>query len=909
MSNKIVIDVDYKEIKKAQRGVEDLEESVKSAKHTINKFGKQKAVIEISADNSRFIAALKKTDHYTKDFQISQLKILDSFNSTANKTINSISAKMKGFSQGNYHASVNLAVGSAFKNVNTLEEKLNGLSQGNWSVRVSTGTSMPAVNSKLDKPAAGAAEKFERRGEKKGKAQGSSAMTDGSAVAPTAENKPEAPKKTFKQKFTKVKDDFFKDPLGTLQSGISKVEEKFGQVEDIANKFGEIKGHYNNVKGILKPKDGKNNDSSPSEQTAAPADESSSGSSGGSKILGKFKSIQNMFGSAKNFFSEGKKLFSSGKKDGSEEGSSGGFADKLENFKNMAGDVKNFVKEAKNVFKSSSDGKDGSVLGKIKGTAGKAFESIKSSKVAGKVTERFGDIKSGLKGGGTFSKIKGAAGKAMESVKSGKLADFGRSAISKLPKATSALSETVGKRALFGGLVGKVGSGALSIGKKALTTGSQIFSKLGVAGSAGAAMTAVGVVDGAKDIYKGLKADNKYDKKYETTKGAATMTSTLTGAAIGTAILPGIGTFLGSGIGYLFGKFGGKKVAEKVAGGSEEALKYADRSENAAKKVAEESTPVVQKFDEKLATIQNDDERKEAISGFVDKMGETTEALTTLAQKNLEEGKEVPEEILNYLNAMSTYQSMLNGEQGNVNPQTGQLPGATSPATCNQSETTIANGDGAKGTEGLTAPIQLVLNGEKEIKDKIEVSAKDFGIKSSVNATVQVNIDVIPQVTTHVTGGGQKKGNRKKKFRGGIVGGGFPGFAEGGYVRGGAQLITVAEEGTPEAIIPLGKHRRKRAMELFSQVGSYLQAPGFSPKGFAAGGIVGGSIGGGFGGGMPAVVEVGGVEIKVEAKDGQNLVETIRENKEAISEEIAGVFNAAFKGQFANTPASGGVSA
>ena len=118
----------------------------------------------------------------------------------------------------------------------------------------------------------------------------------------------------------------------------------------------------------------------------------------------------------------------------------------------------------------------------------------------------------------------------------------------------------------------------------------------------------------------------------------------------------------------------------------------------------------------------------------------------------------------------------------------------------------------------------------------------------------------------------------------------------------------MAEEGTPEAIIPLGKHRRKRALQLFNQVGGYLEAPGFSPKGFAAGGIVGGSIGNLSGGGssMPIAVEVGGVEIKVEAKDGQSLVETIRENKEAISEEIAGVFNAAFKGQFANTPAAGG---
>lgn len=227
---------------------------------------------------------------------------------------------------------------------------------------------------------------------------------------------------------------------------------------------------------------------------------------------------------------------------------------------------------------------------------------------------------------------------------------------------------------------------------------------------------------------------------------------------------------------------------------------------------------------------------------------------------------------------------------------------------------------GSINSIGLPQSPQVSLDGNPVIEGQSSITAADFGIPPFISTTVDVYIkenriigdppkDFESQKTRFDNYGGLKQVTGVHEFRGGIVGGGFPGFAEGGYVRGGAQLITVAEEGTPEAIIPLGRHRRKRAMELFSQVGSYLQAPGFSPKGFAAGGIVGGSIGGGFGGGMPAVVEVGGVEIKVEAKDGQNLVETIRENKEAISEEIAGVFNAAFKGQFANTPASGGVSA
>ncbi len=51
-----------------------------------------------------------------------------------------------------------------------------------------------------------------------------------------------------------------------------------------------------------------------------------------------------------------------------------------------------------------------------------------------------------------------------------------------------------------------------------MTAGTQLVTKLGAAGTAGAAVTVMGVADGGMDVYKGLKADNKYDKKYETTK-------------------------------------------------------------------------------------------------------------------------------------------------------------------------------------------------------------------------------------------------------------------------------------------------------------------------------------------------------------------------------------------------------
>ncbi len=522
-----------------------------------------------------------------------------------------------------------------------------------------------------------------------------------------------------------------------------------------------------------------------------------------------------------------------------------------------------------------------------------------------RLPDRFDDIPTRE---GLPNKVKTRIGNLGKEIK-----NTGTSTWQKLTRFSNGAGNAAGKKVLTGGLAGKLGTAATAGGKTGLAVGATGATLLSAAGATGAVMTGMGVIDGTKHLIKGFKADNEYDQKYEKTRGAMTLGSTATGAAIGTAILPGIGTFIGGGVGFLLDKLVGKKAAEKVAGGSEGAAEYASKSENAAVKVADESIPIIEKFEEKLNAIQNPEEQKEEISGFVDKMNETTEALTTLAQKNLEEGKEVPEKVLNYLNTMDMYQQMLtqgNPVSGYGNQPIGGYFDPNVPQTYSQYPGVLPGTNEGKGTEGLTAPLQLILSGEKEVKDKIEVSAKDFLVKDNVQATVRVDIGVIPQVTTYVTGGSKKGRRPKHRFRGGIIGGNYPGFAEGGYVQGGAQLITVAEEGTPEAIIPLGKHRRKRAMELFNQVGGYLQAPGFSPKGFAAGGIVGGSIGSGFGGGAgsgSALIDTCNVEINIEAKDGQTLIETIRDHREEISEEVAGVFNAAFKGQFANTPAAGAI--
>lgn len=521
--------------------------------------------------------------------------------------------------------------------------------------------------------------------------------------------------------------------------------------------------------------------------------------------------------------------------------------------------------------------------------------------------------------------IKGKAPVAKEAIKS--YGSRAKSAISSGGARTARALKNVGSNAkyLVTNNAGKVARGGAALGRRGLMAGTQLVTKLGAVGTAGAAVTVMGVADGGMDVYKGLKADNKYDKKYETTKGVAKMSGTLAGAAAGSMILPGIGTIVGGIGGYLLGKFGGEKAAEKVAGGSEGAAKYADKSENAAIKVAKDSTPQFEKLQQQLAGIQGKEERSELISSFTQEMSDTTKALTALAEKNEKANKETPEEVQDYLTKINHLELMAAGLDLPEQFRKTKMQANTDQ----KSNSVIQKQD--------PIPTELQIDGNKVINGQSPITPEELGVPPFLATTTDVYCKINriigePPVNTKssTTKGNRTKGTGKtiaagvnaaskviqgainmlKGFRsGGIVGGNVPGFAEGGYVQGGAQLITVAEEGTPEAIIPLGKHRRKRAMELFGQVGSYLQAPGFAPKGFAAGGIVGGSIGGGFGGGMPTVVEVGGVEIKVEAQDGQNLVETIRENKEAISEEIAGVFNAAFKGQFANTPASGGASA
>lgn len=192
---------------------------------------------------------------------------------------------------------------------------------------------------------------------------------------------------------------------------------------------------------------------------------------------------------------------------------------------------------------------------------------------------------------------------------------------------------------------------------------------------------------------------------------------------------------------------------------------------------------------------------------------------------------------------------------------------------------------------------------------KFSGKKSDFGIKDDYNFSTNANVTV----NWSYTNKGKKKIDPDGEgFRGGLFGG-VRRFSDGGMVRGGSQLIEVAEEGSPEMIIPMSSQRRGRALKLWAQAGHMMKVPGF-----ANGGLVGGnedegirnhqSGGSGAAAGSSGVqVNVGGVTVEINVSGGgdQNIAQAIAEQGQEIAEQISGILADSLGAQFANTPTKG----
>ena len=211
------------------------------------------------------------------------------------------------------------------------------------------------------------------------------------------------------------------------------------------------------------------------------------------------------------------------------------------------------------------------------------------------------------------------------------------------------------------------------------------------------------------------------------------------------------------------------------------------------------------------------------------------------------------------------------------------------------------------------------LTGTKQVLKPFSLTALDFGIQNTYRAYPTINVS--PQLGTVSPVRLPTSSLTTQEYRGGIVGGssnleafargGIAGYSDGGMVRGGAKLITVAEEGSPEMIIPLSSQRRDRALELWEKTGEMLGVDEFYRGGSSDGGNTEGGVrvseyesGSRASGGSSVHVDVGGLtfEIHVDARGSENVVETIKAHIKEMTEEVAGYLADALEGEFENTP-------
>ena len=366
------------------------------------------------------------------------------------------------------------------------------------------------------------------------------------------------------------------------------------------------------------------------------------------------------------------------------------------------------------------------------------------------------------------------------------------------------------------------------------------------------------------------------------------------GAAIGTAIMPGVGTIIGGALGGLGGGALGKAI---VGGGGGNTSRWKGHGVSGERKMPTHRGGKVRQEIEVEPKVKVN---RKKTSSAIDKA--TTKAAKTVGRKKTKANKTIEVATKGVLkNASKLRKSVEKKAKSEIGK--GKTK-ATHKATVTVEATTKTRS--AENKVKNTAKEALdnkTTNSTVKATAKVNTRAvkgslsKAFDMQSwvtgslpkTVSATVRVNV-------TRVKGSvGGYKPSGDPGYRGRIVGAGIPHYAEGGLVRGGSQLALVAEEGTPEAIIPLGKHRRKRGLELWQKAGEYLGVNKYAVGGFA------GSASGGSHGGGSVRVNVGGITINVNGKSAEDGVST---NKERIAQEIAGVLEAALSSQFENMPVS-----
>ena len=198
-------------------------------------------------------------------------------------------------------------------------------------------------------------------------------------------------------------------------------------------------------------------------------------------------------------------------------------------------------------------------------------------------------------------------------------------------------------------------------------------------------------------------------------------------------------------------------------------------------------------------------------------------------------------------------------------------------------------------------PIETAIGGVRTLTETAVTSAfsDPFKVKSSVDISLDWNI-LNPTTTITASGAGVNSSSVTVTAANN---------ANGGFINS-KTLSWLAEEGTPEVVIPLGSHRRERAMSLWQRTGELL---GVQPEYNALGGIVGGNVSEtpanaplvSYRNGAPGNINltIGNITFEIKAGDNpSDILAAIQAQKNAIVELISEALYEALVSQFSNTP-------
>lgn len=310
------------------------------------------------------------------------------------------------------------------------------------------------------------------------------------------------------------------------------------------------------------------------------------------------------------------------------------------------------------------------------------------------------------------------------------------------------------------------------------------------------------------------------------------------------------------------------------------------------------------KADLLLAANSLSDETQINLGEMLEMMKPTTEQIQEIADSYAQLGQEIPEAISNYLNTEELYSALAEGDAAIVD-------------YINAHKFEISPGIEVNPdfTYQLYQSEELIPE-DTRLTPQVMVAPEYSYNKFDASQLIDNNISLNPTITinpNYVTSGGTPG-----SARGGVW---YPSgintkkYATGGIVRGGARLVTVAEEGSPEVIIPTSSQRRDRGIKLWHKAGEMLGVPGFARGGLTSGRDEGLRFnpydsGSSADTGRNVQIDLGGVSVtlNIDATGNGNIVEAIESQREEIAEAVAGILADAFGEQFENTPTRGVVA-